>query len=150
MKILPGAGAMLLLLTACSPAQDRDRGSAESAAPSMTAAEADSLMASEAGASLSDSLASAATLSGYVGQWRGPEGTGLTITPADGGYDVVIRNLDGPRDFRGDLRDDGLHIERDGKALVIHPGDGDATGMKWLAGKQDCLVVDANEGYCRD
>jgi hypothetical protein len=150
MKILPLAGATMLVLTACSPAADQGGGSVESAAPSMTAEEASSLMASEDASDLSDSLNGAVTVSDYVGQWRGPEGTILTITPSGDRYAIEIRNLDGPRDFTGDLREDGLHFTRDDKALVIHPGDGEATGMKWLADKSDCLVVDANEGYCRD
>ncbi|MGN6424627.1 MAG: hypothetical protein ACTHLA_15105 [Asticcacaulis sp.] len=150
MKILPLAGMMVLTLAACSPAADQGGGSAESAAPSMTAAEASSLMASEDASGLSGSLNVAATVGDYVGQWRGPEGTSLTITPSGDRYAIEIRDLDGPRDFTGDLRTDGLHFNRDGKALIIHPGDGAATGMKWLADKSDCLVVDANEGYCRD
>ena len=150
MKFLPSAGLILLSLAACSPAADQGGGSAESAAPSMTAEEASSLMASEDASDLSGSLNGAATVSDYVGQWRGPEGTSLIITPSGDHYAIEIRNLDGPRDFTGELRRDGLHFNRDGKALVIHPGDGEATGMKWLADKSDCLVVDANEGYCRD
>ena len=30
------------------------------------------------------------------------------------------------------------------------PTDGDATGLKYLAGKKDCLTVEPGEGYCRD
>ena len=37
----------------------------------------------------------------------------------------------------------------DGKQL-LRASDGDATGLKWLAGKKDCLKVKDGEGYCRD
>ena len=43
-----------------------------------------------------------------------------------------------------------LEFERDGVQETVRAGDGDATGMKWLAGRKDCLVVKAGEGYCRD
>jgi hypothetical protein len=140
-------GLALLALAACSPATPSDgTTTGESPASSMTAAEAASLMASTSMADLS----SVNRADAYVGKWTGPEGTAMTITPAGDDFDVVIRNLDGPRTFKGTLHEDGLHIERDGKTLVIHSGNGEDTGMKWLADKQTCLVVDANEGYCRD
>ncbi len=87
---------------------------------------------------------------GMAGKWTGPEGTSLNITPAGDGYDIVITNLDGPRTFHGRARGDGIAFDRDGKTLVIRRGSGADTGMKWLADKKTCLVVDANEGYCRD
>jgi len=146
LKLILAAGIMTIL-TACSPDRPGEVSDAqESPAPSMSAAEASSLMAS---ATASD-VSSRVEANAYVGRWTGPEGTEMTITPEGERFDVVIRNLDGARDFTGALRADGLHVDRDGKTLVIHPGDGEATGMKWLADKQDCLIVDANEGYCRD
>lgn len=96
-------------------------------------------------------MSSSASTFDYAGRWTGVEGTYMTIAPhADRAYQVVIADLDGPKTYAGTLQADGLHIERDGTPLVIVPGDGEATGMKWLAQKSDCLVVAANEGYCRD
>jgi len=87
----------------------------------------------------------------FSGHWGGVEGTYMTVTPlGTGGFEVVIADLDGPKTYAGDLQADGLHIERDGATLIIRPGDGEATGMKWLGDKTDCLIVAANEGYCRD
>ena len=41
-------------------------------------------------------------------------------------------------------------IVRDGKDVAIRPGTGDETGFKYLAGKQDCLIlIPGQEGYCR-
>ncbi|UDF05273.1 hypothetical protein [Asticcacaulis sp. AND118] len=95
--------------------------------------------------------ASTASQPAYAGRWTGVEGTYMTITPKSGdAYEVVMADLDGPKTYAGTLKPDGLHVDRNGTPLVIVPGDGEATGMKWLADKSDCLVVAANEGYCRD
>ena len=86
----------------------------------------------------------------WTGRWIGPEGTDLVLTPHGNGYTVTIRNLDGPRTFDGAIEGDEVRFVRDGKTESIHAGSGTDTGMKWLAGKKDCLVVAASEGYCRD
>ena len=39
---------------------------------------------------------------------------------------------------------------RDGRAESIAATTGDETGMKWLAGKTNCLTIKVGEGYCRD
>ena len=141
------AGAVLLSLAACHSSavsnDDAVSSSNESPAASMTAEEAATLMGSMAAPAPDASL-------GMAGHWQGPEGTSMLIAPASNGYDVTITNLDGPRTFHGDVASEGITIHRDGKALTIRHGDGTATGMKWLADKKDCLVVDANEGYCRN
>jgi hypothetical protein len=51
--------------------------------------------------------------------------------------------------FPGSVTAEGLRFTRNGKDEVLVPSDGDATGLKWLAGKTDCLTVKAGEGYCR-
>ena len=141
------AMAAVLALAACSPkptpGEVTASQSSESAAMSMTAAEAASVAAMQA-----DSSSSLGEV--YTGKWTGPEGTSLTITPVGKAFDVVIQNLDGPRTFSGTLKDDGLHITRDTIPLVIHKGSGQETGMKWLADKSDCVIIAPNEGYCRD
>lgn len=141
---------LIVALTGCSPKGDNNGPTSyagESPAASMTAAEASSLEAS-----FPQSQATAPTdTSSFTGKWTGPEGTSLTITPsgAANAYKVTVQNLDGPRDFPGTATADGITFTRDGKSLTIHHGTGADTGMKWLADKKDCLVVDANEGYCR-
>ncbi|HUD43892.1 MAG TPA: hypothetical protein VMR06_18055 [Dokdonella sp.] len=91
----------------------------------------------------------------WIGQWTGPEGTFLRIegTDAPGRYTITIHDLDQARRYEG--RTDGqlIRFDRDGidgSEATIRAGDGDATGMKWLAGKRDCLVIAIGEGYCRD
>lgn len=86
----------------------------------------------------------------WVGQWNGPEGTFLKIEGAHGAYDVTVRNLDGPRTFKGTADGDGIRFERDGQAVVLRATQGEGTGMKWLADKHDCLAVAPGEGWCRD
>jgi hypothetical protein len=87
---------------------------------------------------------------GWLGKWRGPEGTALLLSGSGGVYDIAITNLDGERTFRGTAHDNEIRFERDGVAEVIHAGNGADTGMKWLADKRDCLIVRSGEGYCRD
>lgn len=88
----------------------------------------------------------------YVGKWIGPEGLVLDVKAKPGGG-VTIANqwtLDDKGNFDGTVTPEGLTFTRNGQTVTAKPSDGDATGMKWLAGKKDCLTVTAgSEGYCR-
>ncbi len=87
----------------------------------------------------------------WLGRWNGPEGTYLQLDATGGAsYDVRIKDLDAERTFKGIGQDGAVHFERDGKKQSIKATNGDATGMKWLAGKTTCLTVHTGEGYCRD
>jgi len=86
----------------------------------------------------------------WVGTWTGPEGTSLRLSKQEVGYELVITNLDGPREFHAVAVDQMLQFERDGVTETVRAADGATTGMKWLAGKHDCLLVKTGEGYCRD
>lgn len=85
----------------------------------------------------------------WVGQWNGPEGTFLKIEGGEGQYEVTVRDLDGPRTFRGLAQDGHIRFQRDGVYESIRATDGAGTGMKWLQDKKDCLTVREGEGYCR-
>lgn len=88
----------------------------------------------------------------YVGKWIGPEGLVLDVKPKAGGG-VTIANqwtLDDKGNFEGSVTAEGLRFMRNGEAVTAVASDGDATGLKWLAGKKDCLTVKPGEGYCRD
>ena len=77
----------------------------------------------------------------------------LDIRPgiAPGGYRLTMQyDLDHKASVDATREGDALTFERDGKRLTLRPTDGDATGLKYLAGKKDCLTVAAGEGYCRD
>ena len=88
----------------------------------------------------------------YVGKWIGPEGLVLDVKAKPGGG-VTIANqwtLDDKGDFEGTVTPDGLTFTRKGETVTAKPSTGDATGMKWLAGKKNCLTVKVgSEGYCR-
>lgn len=86
----------------------------------------------------------------WIGQWNGPEGSFVRITGGSGHYEVTVQNLDGPRTFAGTATGDAIAFERDGRRETLRASTGERTGMKWLAGKKDCLMVRAGEGYCRD
>jgi hypothetical protein len=86
----------------------------------------------------------------WVGRWNGPEGTYLDIAAANGGYEITIKDLDRARTFSGVAAGDGIQFDRDGTNESLMATDGDATGMKWLASKKNCLTIEPGEGYCRD
>jgi hypothetical protein len=85
----------------------------------------------------------------WIGQWRGVEGTSLTLAGGKGSYTVTIRNLDGPLSFQGSAVGDGIAFERDGQREVIRATNGVGTGMKWFAEETNCLAVRPGEGWCR-
>jgi hypothetical protein len=86
----------------------------------------------------------------WVGRWWGPEGTYLDISGTRGSYEITIKDLDRARMFAGSARNGHIEFRRDGKLEVLRPTSGEATGMKWLADKHDCLTIARGEGYCRD
>lgn len=103
--------------------------------------------------SASSSLSTAVTpliTDTWIGKWNGPEGTFLDISGNNGNYDIIIQDLDGPKQYQGINRGDRISFERNGITETIHASNGEDTGMKWLAGKSDCLRVHLGEGWCRD
>ena len=52
--------------------------------------------------------------------------------------------------FKGEANEDGIAFTRPDGPQQLSAGNGEATGLKWLADKKDCLIVDTGEGYCRD
>jgi hypothetical protein len=79
-----------------------------------------------------------------------PGSTYLDIAGANGAYEITIKDLDSARTFAGAATGDQVDFERDGIKESLRATDGNTTGMKWLAGKADCLTVKTGEGYCRD
>ncbi|AVO52097.1 hypothetical protein [Ectopseudomonas mendocina] len=86
----------------------------------------------------------------WLGRWNGPEGTYLEITGTPADYRLTIANLDGPRRFVGRAQGERIVFVRDGVVESISATDGEATGMKWLLDKHNCLTVRSGEGYCRN
>ena len=86
----------------------------------------------------------------WVGRWNGPEGTYLEIAGKNGAYDVTVKDLDVARTFDGVGAGDRIEFRRDDTDESLRSTDGDATGMKWLAGNTNWVTITAGEGYCRD
>ena len=118
--------------------------------PAYTSAMRRSLLVALVAAAATLACSEDAPADAWLGQWTGPEGTFLKRTGGQGRYEVTIRNLDGPRTFPATADAGGVSFERDGKRETLRATDGAGTGMKWLAGKKDCLALGAGEGWCRD
>ncbi len=89
----------------------------------------------------------------WVGRWTGVEGTYLVVSKAagDGKYRLEMQyTLDDKGTFDGVATEGGITFTRPDGSYTLHATNGDATGLKYLAGKQDCLTVKTGEGYCRD
>jgi hypothetical protein len=89
---------------------------------------------------------------GWIGRWDGVEGMFVDIQPdGEGGWVLAMQSdLDTTATYAGTSTAEGIAFERGGQTLVLRESDGAATGLKWLDGKQDCLMVAEGEGYCRD
>jgi hypothetical protein len=85
-----------------------------------------------------------------IARWNGPEGTYLEISKSGDKYEIRIKDLDKMQTYRGTAAADRISFERNGKAETIRSGNGQQTGMKWLADKRNCLVIRLGEAYCRD
>lgn len=88
----------------------------------------------------------------YVGKWVGVEGMYLNIKHAatPGRYRLEMQwDLDNKGEFKGDAVGDTIVFERNGVRETLRPTNGDATGLKYLAGKTECLTVKPGEGYCK-
>lgn len=88
----------------------------------------------------------------YLGRWTGVEGMYLVVASKPGGGVTLDMqwDLDNKGNFDGSVTAEGLRFMRNDVAETAVHTDGDATGLKYLAGKQDCLTVKPGEGYCRD
>lgn len=89
---------------------------------------------------------------GWIGTWTGVEGLVLELSPAgDGNYLLDMQSdLDTHAVYTGIPTAEGIEFNRGGQKLVLREATGAETGLKWLEGKQDCLVVLPGEGFCRD
>jgi len=88
----------------------------------------------------------------WAGKWTGVEGMYVTITPTEPEhYRLEMQSdLDTKGTYDGRDSEHGIKFTRGGEALSLHRGNGDDTGLKYLAGKTECLIVKTGEGYCRD
>jgi hypothetical protein len=71
-----------------------------------------------------------------IGRWNGLEGTYLEISKSGDTYEIRIKDLDKVQTYRGTATSDGISFKRNGQAETIRSGNGERTGMKWLADKR--------------
>ena len=135
------------LLGACTP----DVKPVPSATPSTTAPA--SPAASPAVSPSVDPKAPAAPsakLTTLEGKWPGVEGAYLNVTKKGDKYSIEIKNLDKVETFEGVAKGDTIEFTRKGKTETIKAATAEETGMKWLAGEKNCVVITkGSEGYCR-
>lgn len=147
MTIRTGAGlAAMFLVMACARGED--------ARPLENAAVADNVAAEETIDAEPADNANAAGLptDAWVGKWIGVEGLVLDIQPAGerGHYMLSVTLLDGTKSYEGTADGDMIRFTRNGRPESIRSATGDQTGLKWLAGKTNCLMIQQGEGFCRE
>ena len=145
-------------LTACSdrqPAADTPAPAEAVAAAATTPAEPTPAPAADANPTPATPPAPTDTAkveADYLGRWIGVEGMYLVVASKPGGGVTLDMqwDLDNKGMFDGSVTAEGLRFMRNGVAESAVHTNGDATGLKNLAGEQDCLTVKPGEGYCRD
>ena len=84
------------------------------------------------------------------GRWPGVEGAYLSVAKKGEKYSIEIKNLDKPETFEGTSKGGTIEFTRKGKTETIKAATAEETGMKWLAGEKNCVVITkGSEGYCR-
>lgn len=136
--ILIAALVSVSMLGACKQAEQTP--AAETTAPTETAAKP------------AETTAASVDVAAWAGKWTGPEGMYATITPGtDGKVSLEMQSdLDTKGTYEGTATAEGISFKRAEETLVLKMATGDETGLKYLAGKKDCLMVKSGEGYCRD
>ena len=144
--MLTGAMA-LVLLTGCEKA--------EAPAPTDTPTTTEEVPVETVpaeGAEATDPATAPHRFADWAGKWTGVEGMYATITPTEPGkYKLEMQSdLDTKGTYDGEDSEHGIKFKRGSEELSLRRGSGDETGLKYLAGKKECLIVKEGEGYCRD
>lgn len=140
-------------LAACSDRQPPPEAAAPAVPSAVEEAPATPVATADDSSPASSTPADAAKLEAdYLGRWTGVEGMYLVVASKPGGGVTLDMqwDLDNKGMFDGSVTAEGLRFTRDEVSETAVHTDGDATGLKNLAGKQDCLTVKPGEGYCRD
>lgn len=87
----------------------------------------------------------------WLGKWIGVEGNYLEIGVggAPGVYSLTEGTLDGVKNYVGTGKALTIEFQEAGKTYTIRPGSGSETGLKYLADKTNCLVIELSRGFCR-
>ncbi len=152
MRIAPLFLAAAILLSACSKQPAENNAAAADNGLAMDIEEVPANEGPSTGATDLPADEAGAATDAWVGKWTGPEGLVLDIakTATSGRYDVKVTLLDGAGSYTGTADGDVIRFSRAGTQETIRKATGDETGLKWLAGKQNCLVIKQGEGFCRD
>lgn len=164
MRVLILALPAILALSACSTAEQavNDTGNAAESAGAAIDNGAEQVAGTAGQAAdavgnavegVGNAVEGAVNRDAWIGRWTGVEGTYLAISKgtAPGRYRLEMQyTLDANGSYDGVAAPDGIAFTRPDGNHVLRASDGDATGLKYLAGKKDCLKVKDGEGYCRD
>jgi hypothetical protein len=147
MTVRTASLAAFLLLAACARGED-----AKPIDNSMVAENAAAAEAMDEVESTANSTAAPLPTDAWIGKWIGVEGLVLDIQPAGepGRYVLSVTLLNGTNSYEGTAEGDMIRFIRDGRPESIRAATGDDTGLKWLAGKKNCLIIGQGEGFCRD
>lgn len=157
MKFILPVAASLALLAGCSPAQN-DSGDVNASAalngaePSdMPAPPAEDAPDTNATGNGSAESATPLPTDAWTGKWVGVEGLALDINKLDtpGQYDLAVSLMDGTNKYVGKAEGEVITFTRNGAKERIRKVRGSETGLKYLADKQDCLMIKSGEGFCR-
>jgi hypothetical protein len=146
-RIILASAVAAVLLAGCEKA--------EAPAPADTASTTEEVPVETVpaeGAETTDPATAPHRFASWAGKWTGVEGMYVTITPGEPGkYKLDMQSdLDTKGTYDGEDSEHGIKFKRGAEELSLHRGSGDETGLKYLAGKKECLIVKAGEGYCRD
>jgi hypothetical protein len=143
-SLIPTGVAALILLTGCEKA--------EAPAPVDTTTTDVPVETMPDESAVADPATAPHRFASWAGRWTGVEGMYVAIATAQPGkYRLEMQSdLDTKGIYDGIDSEHGIRFERGGEQLSLHRGNGDETGLKYLAGKEDCLIVKPGEGYCRD
>lgn len=158
MKIILPVAASLALLAGCSPAEngnvvDANAGvTLNDAEPvDMPAPPAEGAPDTNATGNGSADAATPLPTDAWTGKWVGVEGLALDINKlaTPGQYDLAVTLMDGTDQYVGKADGDVITFTRNGVTETIRKVRGSETGLKYLADKQNCLMIKSGEGFCR-
>ncbi len=156
-------GGLALLVAACGGDAVANEAASDAVAPDAVVANEMATGAvfandlSEAAAPVETAAAPAAKASAdvptdaWIGKWVGVEGLALDVVrgSAPGTYLLTIHNMDGSSDHVGRADGNVIRFTRNGEE-TIRRATGEQTGLKWLDGMTNCLMIQEGEGFCRE
>lgn len=148
-SVILASAAALVLLAGCEKAE------APAPAPTdATTTEVPVETVPAEGAEATDPATAPHRFASWAGKWTGVEGMYATITTAEPGkykLEMQAGTDDSTKGtYDGEDSEHGIKFKRGTEVLSLRRGNGDETGLKYLAGKKECLIVKQGEGYCRD